>query len=260
MSFVMVSKQNNKHLFAFHIPSLSLLLPAHSDGEKNQLIISDPTIFHRLVNVLRMNSTDECIIFDGIMHALVKIEHVIGKKQLVFLVQSIEPTYHLMPSITFLLPVLKRDNFEEAVYALAELGVTIIQPVFTDKTSHQWTQKDSERAQKIIIAAAEQSKNFAYPQLKKPIFLKEALQQQVSSCLKLFFDPQGKNFFDVVQSLYNTQPQQIVLLIGPEGDLNNEEKIIVHHNNFISCALTSTIIRSTQAAILGAGFVRSFFV
>jgi len=37
-----------------------------------------------------------------------------------------------------LLPLLKRDAFEQAVYGLVEAGVNDIQPVITEKTNCKW--------------------------------------------------------------------------------------------------------------------------
>lgn len=50
---------------------------------------------------------------------------------------------------------------------------------------------------------------------------------------------------------------ELMLLVGPEGDLSNEEKNAVHTAGFIMCALTPTILRSVHAAFLGAGIMRS---
>jgi 16S rRNA U1498 N3-methylase RsmE len=60
--------------------------------------------------------------------------------------------------------------------------------------------------------------------------------------------------------LHSTHSGNILLLVGPEGDLTLEEKEIVRANKFIFCALTPTIMRAVQATGLAAGFVRSLLV
>jgi 16S rRNA (uracil1498-N3)-methyltransferase len=174
--------------------------------------------------------------------------------------KSQQLTVALRPSISFLLPLLKRDDYEGALYSLAELGVSSIQPVITQKTHTSWSDRDADRAERILIAATEQSKNYAMPELKAPISLDKAVQAVDKGSIKVFFDPLGEAFFSVLRMLHDNQPQHIVLLIGPEGDLSSEEKKMVKEKGFIFCALTPTIVRAVQAAALGAGLVRSLFI
>jgi RsmE family RNA methyltransferase len=244
-----------KHKFALFVESLSSLIYGKDSG--NSLVVSDEKLLHRVMTVVRLNSGDHCIFFDRHVHVSVVIVAFVGKKQLNCTIQSVKKTVFLQPRLTFLLPLLKRDDYESALYALTEVGVSTIQLVFTQKTAHQWSgDRDTDRAQRVIISAAEQSKNFAYPELKEPISLESALKKY-NAPAKIFFDPAGDKFFEVMQTLHSKNPQDVLLLVGPEGDLHSEEKKMVQVNGFIFCALTPTIMRAVQAAALGAGFVRS---
>ena len=245
-----------KHEFALHIDSLSSLIRQKNNNDT--ITLTDEKLLHRIVTVLRLNKDDECIFFDQKVFISAKIVSFSGKKQITIIIQSIHPTKALCPNIIFLLPLLKRDDYEMALYALTEVGVNTIQLVSTQKTGNQWVDsRDKDRAQRIIIAAAEQSKNFAYPDLLPPISFANALEKYVQIKAKFFFDPQGAQLFMIMQELHTNQPKELLLLIGPEGDLTLEEKKIVVANNFIFCALTPTIIRAVQAAALAASFVRS---
>lgn len=248
-----------KHEFALCVESLSLLIQKKGSG--NSVIFSDDKLFHRMATVLRLQIGDTCVFFDREVFITTTITAFVGKKQVHVTIQSVQPTVALYPNITFLLPLLKRDDLESALYSLVEVGVNTIQLVSTQKTGNQWSSdRDSERIQRILIAAAEQSKNFAYPQVKAPISLQAALKEYSGTATKIFFDPKGKKIFDVMQTLHSAQPEQVLLLVGPEGDLNLEEKKMVQANNFIFCALTPTIMRAVQAAAFAAGFVRSLLV
>ncbi|HSC24616.1 MAG TPA: RsmE family RNA methyltransferase [Candidatus Babeliales bacterium] len=247
-----------RHEFAFFIESLSLLV--QKNYPDNNIIVVDEKLCNRMMNVLRLCSGDQCIFFDRTMYIIAIVKAFVGKKQIHILIKSAQSTIVLRPKITFLLPLLKRDDLESALYALAEIGVNDIQLISTQKTVYQWSAyRDSERADKILIAAAEQSKNFAYPTLKAPIPLVEALQKysEEENSIKIFFDPAGRKFFDVMHMMHSNKPSVSVLLIGPEGDLSWEEKKIVEAHKFIFCALTPTVVRAVQATSLAAGFVRS---
>src|SRR5690606_33761628 len=126
----------------------------------------------------------------------------------------------------------------------------------TEKTKAQHlNKKDYERFQRIIIAASEQSKNFAFPELKEAIVLHSAIGAYAEK--KIFFDPQGQSVMHVMQDMVKSHMQELFLLVGPEGDLTYEEKVAVRKAGFIFCALTPTILRSVHASFLGAGIIRS---
>src|SRR4030095_5339008 len=251
------SAKKEKHEFALFVESLGLLIQTVGPGQI--FIISDEQLVHRITIVLRLGINDNCVVFDRTLYASCIIVAFVGKKQIHMKIQSKQCTIAVRPAITFLLPLLKKDDYEGALYALVEIGVTTIQLVSTQKTAGTWSDDHSwDRAQRIIIAAAEQSKNYCFPVLKAPVALDVALRDMdTNESVKIFFDPAGKQCFSVMQMLHGSQPHAIVLLIGPEGDLSVEEKEIVRKKNFIFCALTPTIVRAVQAAALGAGLVRS---
>ncbi len=244
-----------KHEFALFVETLSSLIQEKKTG--SMVTFSDEKLLHRIVNVLRLRTDDRCIFFDRQIHIEAKIISFIGKKQFSVEIVSYQKNMALQPSVTFLLPLLKRDDYEAALYALTEVGVNTIQLIFTQKTAHQWASKDRERAERILIAAAEQSKNFSYPLLQEPISLDAAFNQHAADCIKLFFDPAGKKLYDVMTLIQAEKTRKILLLVGPEGDLSLEEKELVRKKAFIFCALTPTVIRAFQAASLGAGVIRS---
>ncbi|HEX4068687.1 MAG TPA: RsmE family RNA methyltransferase [Candidatus Babeliales bacterium] len=254
-----IKAYKDKHQFALYKESLSLLVQKKELGDN--FVLTDEILVHRMMNVLRLSPNDKVILFDKAIYVIATIKAFVSKKQMSITIDSIHSTIILHPDITFLLPVLKREDYEAALYSLTEIGVNNIQLVFTQKTGNKWSaERDQDRAERIIIAAAEQSKNFAYPTLYPPISLQVALKKYNSCVNKIFFDPEGKQVFDIMQMLHAHQPDQILLLVGPEGDLTLEEKEMVRAHQFIFCALTPTILRAVQATGLAAGLIRSFFV
>lgn len=237
-----------EHTFALHIPHLT----SHDIASK-QIIVKDKLLYHRLINVLRFKPGDSCIVFDKYMHCTARLESINKKDTLSFVLESCSTNQELTPHITFLLPLLKREAFEQLLYSLVEIGVNDIQIVITHKCHRQsLTPKEFERAQQIMIAAAEQSKNFAFPNLYKPQSLEALLEQMTARC-KLFFDPQGKKIGPILQE----EKKSYALLIGPEGDLTQEEKIVAEKSGFDAICLTPTVLRAQQAGALAAGIIRS---
>lgn len=252
----LVKCNEEKHEFAFFFESLSVVVQS-TVSVGTEIVLLDESLFHRIKTVVRLVPGDGCVFFNRDISVLCTITEFIGKKQIRCVIDEKRLNSALVPEITFLLPLLKRDDYEQALYVLAELGVTTVQLVFTQKSRSSWdSKKDMERAHRIVISAAEQSKNFVYPFIKEPLLLSAALTMiSRAAPIKLFFDPLGGPFLSVVdcKQLQN----HYVLLVGPEGDLSSQEKEQIKKEKFIFCALTPTILRSVQAVSLGAGMVRS---
>ena len=241
------------HEFAFFVPQLNIV------NAQQNYIIHDSELIHRMIQVLRLQVGDTCILFDSHMHTVATIQEIIKNKTInVRIIKSI-PTSSLEPKITFLLPILKKEALEEAVYSLVEMGVNRIVLVTTAKTQRHWGgDKELQRLQRIYIAAAEQAKQFASVELIAPMQLKKALEQYVQNKkIALFFDAQGTILRDSFLFRKDSDKHEIIALIGPEGDLIEEEKQLVDKYGFVRIKLTPTILRASQAAALGAGIIRS---
>ena len=106
----MKDKPANKerHEFALFVEALSLLVQHKKAGDC--LLVSDEPLVHRMATVLRLRLDDQCVLFDRNVQASVAITDFIGKKQIQVKLQFIKNTLLLRPSLTFLLPVLKRDD------------------------------------------------------------------------------------------------------------------------------------------------------
>lgn len=238
--------QNSKHMFSFFYKGLSQL-------DEGMHVIEDDVLLHRLKNVIRAVVGQTIVLFDQQCHAEFVIEKFQGKSKCTGIVSTRQHNHTIKPSITFLLPVLKSEALHETVYNLAESGVTKIQLVSTEKTSAKLSLKHVEKLQKIVHAAAEQSKYYAFPVVRPVVALRDVITNYQES-QKFYFDVHGKQFQDWFSVI--DDKKEIVLLAGPEGDLTDSEKEMVKQTGFVFCALTKTVLRSVRAISLGATLFR----
>lgn len=242
------------HVFALFVRDMSTAITA-SSREKQTLV--DVHLVHRIQNVLRLTPGAPFILFDRAIHVDCIFESS-SKKSVSFTVQSITQNRALQPSITCILPMLKKESLELALYSLTELGASKIVLAQTQKSHNRFDMaKDNERMARIMQAAAEQSKNFAIPELVAP----SSLPQIISSIAefrgtKVFFDCEGDSFARLISSEDGLR-DPIIVSFGPEGDLTREEKILLKNHGFLFCKLTPTILRAHQAVALGIGIVRT---
>ena len=248
-------RTQDNHIFAFFWHHENQL-PSYSSGDT--IRCTDEQLLHRMHTVLRLTQQDESIFFDRTMHCNVRFEEVTKKYSSARVLACARNT-PIAPSITFLLPLLKREALHEAVYGLTEVGCTTIQLITTAKMHVSWQgQKELEKLQKIMIAAAEQAKYYSFGHINPPLPLKEALKTYNQQDLnKLFLDATGSS---LVSTPILGSNNGYIVLAGPEGDLTPEEKKYVKEANFKAVKLTPTILRAPQAAILATGVLRSLLL
>ena len=242
----------SKHHFALYWAPISSITVKTGTS----FTIDDELLVHRITKVLRLMPSETCTLFDENIHCSVQLV-TIEKRSVVVMIISKNNNKQLVPSISCILPLLKREALEQALYNLVEIGVNEIQLVFTDKTQRTWAgQKEFERIRKIMIAAAEQAKQFLVPTIHAPIALNEYVQQNKIASL-IFFDPNGISLAQWFAQVQAKKLQPVSLLIGPEGDLTPAEKDAVLAAGAQTVCLTPTILRAQQAITLGAGMIRS---
>lgn len=237
--------QQEKHVFALYIDNLLQII------KNAAIVIDDVTMMHRITQVLRLQVDDELILFDRSDQVYIRLTEI-HKKNIISVVISQRKNLSLKPFITLLLPLLKKDALSEAVYNAVESGASEIQLIYTQKAQRVVSDHELERLERVIIAAAEQSKHFHFPVLKKPKSFIEAIR--VSNALCIFFDPHGISMQTYKQK---NADALLCLLIGPEGDLTGQEKQLIYDTGWQNYALTPTILRASQAVAVGIGVVRS---
>jgi len=240
---------HEKHTFALYVKKLDVLI-----SDNNEVSFSEEQLAYRIRQVLRLQQNDSVIFFDRLHYAIVKLTEI-TKKSIHGIAVTIEENSILVPKIKLLLPVLKKDALADAIYSAVEVGANEVQLVYTQKAQRIISSNEYGRLERVAIAAAEQSKNFAFPVISKPLFFDEAVE--IAEGAKLFFDPTGKNMKSVLTVLECKSHDIITLLVGPEGDLTQEKKKMIADDQWIFCALTPTVLRSVQAVSIGLGIMRS---
>ena len=239
---------SQKHIFALHV---------NAPLTSGLYTVTDVDFAHRVRNVLRLE-VGQCVqLFTRMHHAEAQVVEFKKKDTVLFSIASVQENV-LPADVTFLLPVLKFGDLSDAVYALAEVGVKSIQLVYTQKSQHTLQAAQFEKLERVVIAAAEQSKSFSYAELFRPVDLEVACAQLPAGTCKLYADISG-----IAAKQWTLQvagASRVVVLVGPEGDLASQEKDFVKQQQFVFVRLTSSVLRAVQAVALLAGMVNCFIV
>ena len=238
-----------KHEFAFYCPYLTEI-----QDQKN-IILTDQLIIKRIGSVVRLKPQESCVLFDSNMQYTCIIQEI-SHTHITMTILDQKKIKALQPEISWLLPLLEKAYFEQAIYTLAAMGATIIQPLITEKIHKNWlSSKEYERMQRIMTAACEQAKQFAIPHLASTKTFVEALSQPYQNIV--FFDTNGRSCSAIIAELQTKKQQTITCLVGPEADLSETEKKYILQKTDLICALTPTILRAADAVTIGMGILRS---
>ena len=139
-------------------------------------------------------------------------------------------------------PPIKSNYFNFMIQKATELGVTKFLPIIFDRTIVRKINK--ERLEKVIIEAAEQSNRINVPIIEEPQKLKNFLNKEMN----LIFTDINTNNTKINLKKLTEKPTCVI--IGPEGDFSEKERIeILKFNGVQPIKINEKILRSETAVI-----------
>lgn len=160
--------------------------------------------------------------------------------------KSIQKTTH--PPLAYQLhlavaPTKNISRFEWFLEKATEIGIHQITPLLCDHSERKIIKE--ERLDKIIVAALKQSKQFYKPILHPLTSIKDFIARQPKGYIAHCYPGEKESFFSTVEPINN-----IVLLIGPEGDFSPKEVNMALENNYKAISLGGQRLRTETAAIV----------
>lgn len=202
---------------------------------------------HHLVRVLRLRPGDRFMLFngDGLEYPGELTEASTRGTCRVRLGQPLARSVESPLNITLVQAISRGERMDWTIQKSTELGVSRIQPVFTERCEVRLTgQRAGKRLrhwQQVAIAAAEQSGRVQVPKIHAPIALDEIGS---ASGTGLFLDPAG----DVRPGdLGSLEPADLVVVIGPEGGLSAAETRQLRQAGYRGLRLGPRILRTETA-------------
>jgi 16S rRNA (uracil1498-N3)-methyltransferase len=217
-----------------------------------QFTLSETSSKH-CVQVLRMDVGEQIDITNGqggLFHATIQVAH---KKNAVVTIaastQTDRPKQKLQLGISLLKNAVRLEwLFEKAT----EIGVTSITPLICERTIHE--RFKTERMQQIIQSAMIQSQQTWLPVLSETMPLLQfitkgsAAQKLIAHC-----EPLHKT------SIQSIEPSDdLLLLIGPEGDFAPSEIEAAIAKDFMPIDLGPTRLRTETAGIFALSCLKNF--
>ncbi|MDD3194942.1 MAG: 16S rRNA (uracil(1498)-N(3))-methyltransferase [Paludibacter sp.] len=197
--------------------------------------------------VLRLKEGDLVVLLDGkggVYEAEITIPH---PKKCGFLICKTEQRtsgrdYRLHVAIA---PTKNIDRFEWFIEKAVEIGVDEISPILCRYSERK--QLKPERVEKIMIAASKQSIQSVFPILHPLTTFSELITSSKESlkCIAHCY-PQDKTELKVALK----GQQDLLILIGPEGDFSQEEVEAAIGKGFIPVSLSNSRLRTETAGLM----------
>lgn len=164
-------------------------------------------------------------------------------------------------SIVLAQAILKGDRMNWVIQKATELGVTTIRPLLTSRVIVRppvnRIRMIRGRWQRIAIDAAQQSEQWAFPQVAPPMTLPELFQHIPHAALRcaLLERDAGQTRLGGL-SIDRTFQGTIVLAGGPEGGWTAEEMQELRNQRFQAISLGEGILRSETAPLVALSILQ----
>ena len=233
----------------FFIPPLS--------DDATTFSIESTEEFHHLAHVLRLKPGDRAEFVNGRGLLIVgEIVSISGKRADVKALEkrSVPPA---APRVILACAVPKRAKFEDIIDKCTQLGVDEIIPMMTERTEVIIREKDADskcaRFDKVAVAAVKQSKRLWAPIIRRPCAFKDVLQRISSETYLLIPWLEGDRIPLTAALSSAGSPQEVLFLIGPEGDFTAKEVELARSRGAVPVSLGENVLRVDTAAELVVG-------
>ena len=219
----------------------------HIDGVAGETVsLSDTGQLHHLRDVLRLKAGDEVVLFDSRGNEYTGVIVKVARTQALI-------------KITVACAIPKGTAMDDIIDFLTQLGVDTIIPMMTERVVVRLdgARKETrlERWRKIAASAARQSQRSELPRIEPVTGIADLISRAGEYDLSLIPHLAGERR-PIKDILEGSRPENILVIIGPEGDFTPAEVEMARQRGFIPVSLGDTVLRVATAAIALASYIR----
>ena len=238
------------------IPRLYLPMPLTVGAT----VTLDDNAFNHAVRVLRLKPGAALVLFNGAGGAFAATLTAVNKREAQAHVTEALPGA-VESSLRVLLAqgVSRGDKMDYTLQKAVELGVAVIQPLFTERggvdLSGDRLARKIQHWRGIIIGACEQCGRNRLPELREPLPLPTWLNQPLEPGWRLLLDPLAERGLRGLERPAGT----VTLLIGSEGGLSPAEIAQAHQAGLTGIRLGPRILRTETAGVAALAGVQALW-
>ena len=230
----------------FYVSPESVLL------EKDIIEVKDRQEVHHIRDVMRLAKGLSVTVFDGTgkeyKGRIKKIDKVSVAIDIVKIMDSDEDQ---SLCITLYQAIPKKTKMDFIVEKAAELGVSRIVPLITERTIPDVKDKSVKkraRWDRIAKAASKQCGRGRLPEISDIMSFENSLLESKKNDLVLFA-ALDKDAIPLKRILKDKNFKGISIFVGPEGDFSEKEIMMARDNGYRICSLGDLVLRVETAAL-----------
>jgi 16S rRNA (uracil1498-N3)-methyltransferase len=207
-----------------------------------------------LRRVLRLRPEDRVILFDdaGWEHEGV-IRSITDDRSEIEITRSYQLANESPLQVTLAVGLTKGDKMDFVIEKATELGVQTIVPFASTYTVPKLDGKKvaqrTERWHKIALSAAKQCGRVRIPKVLALAAFRHFVEQSSQDALRLlFWEKESRQGLGELKNS-ETDTNEIVLMIGPEGGFSTEEAAFAIERGFRPVGLGPRVLRAETAAV-----------
>ena len=202
---------------------------------------------HYLLHVLRAKAGDHVLLFNGRDGEWQAEITQAAKRGVTATCRAQTARQQRVPDIWLAFAPVKKTPSDYLVQKAAELGVAVLQPVFTRRTIVG--RINPERMAANAIEAAEQSGRLTVPEVRDGVPLEKVLASWPPERRLLFCD-EGGDAKAMTQAARESRGGPCAILTGPEGGFDPDERALLRSQPFVMpVTLGPRILRADTAAL-----------
>lgn len=214
--------------------------------ETQNSFVFDKEESKHIIKVLRKKEKDILFVTNGLGY-LFKTEIILASDSKctvnILSFEKQEPSkFHVHLAVA---PTKMNERYEWFVEKATEIGIHEITPIICEHSERKVIKTD--RFKKIIESAMKQSLHFYMPKFHEPITFKEFIKKK-QSVQKFIAHCEETNKKSLKTELKSNE--NVLILIGPEGDFSVKEIQMALDNKFIPVSLGVTRLRTETAAVV----------
>lgn len=150
-------------------------------------------------------------------------------------------------------PTKNNDRYEWFAEKACEVGLDRISPVIGEHSERRVFK--TSRLEKILVSAAKQSLKAAVPSVSEPVSVKEFIKEfggqdrKVLRMIAYCFEDERVPRRSIKEVLEGFDGDEIIVMIGPEGDFSKAEAEMALEHGFIPVHLGASRLRTETAAV-----------
>lgn len=213
---------------------------------------------HHAVAVRRLRIGESVTLADGVGRVVTGRVSSTGKRVFEVEVVAVADTAEPAPSLTVVQALPKGDRGELAVEVLTEIGVARVVPWAASRSVAVWkgerAAKSHAKWQATAREAAKQARRAWHPVVEPLASTTDVAGVVGAADLAVVLH---EDAVEPLAALAVPDLGEIVLVVGPEGGLSEEEVAILEHAGAVTARLGTEVLRTSTAGVAAAAAILS---